>query len=178
VSAADHPIGLDRAAAYLLGELADADQDRVEAHYFGCPECARAVASIEALCAGIAAQIPPVVSAAAAARLRERFRLGETRIAPGGDADVYFTPEVDLLLHHLVADLTGVERVDVELFGPGGQPLITMFAVPFDPGAGAVFIACQRHFASFPSDIHFQVVAIGAGEQRRPLGRYLVRHHF
>ena len=41
-----------------------------------------------------------------------------------------------------------------------------MFAVPdvpFDAAAGEVLIACQRHYASFPPDIVFEVTAHRAG---------------
>jgi hypothetical protein len=54
----------------------------------------------------------------------------------------------------LLVDLEDVERVSVDIVLPDGSTLFSFGDVPFEPSAGAVLIACQRHFVErFPPDI-------------------------
>jgi hypothetical protein len=158
---------------YLHGE---GDADAVEAHYFGCAACARAIDEVRALGAGLAAIIPPVVSRA---RLRQLegsgLRVRETPVAPGAAVDVYFTRDVDLLVHALGANVAGAERVDFEIV-QGDRVLIGFPAVPAD--AGEVLVACQRHYeGEVPDDARFRVFAVRAGT-RVLVGEYRIRHHW
>ena len=49
------PIGFADIVDYWAGELTGPDEDRIEAHVFGCAECARELAAAEALTRGVAA---------------------------------------------------------------------------------------------------------------------------
>jgi anti-sigma factor RsiW len=175
------PLGWDRLVDWLAGELAEGEAAAVEEHLFACAACAAAGEEAQAFVAGVAALIPPVVTAARVGRLRAAgVRVLETPVAAGADADVFFADDVDLAVHALRADLGGAERVDVEMIADPAQPPVdTVPAAPFDAAAGAVYIACQRHYRAmgFPDDMRFRVVAV-RGEDRRVLGEYLVRHHF
>jgi hypothetical protein len=83
---------------------------------------------------------------------------------------------VDLLVHVLHADLAGAERVDVEIVLAGWEEPVHWTGVPFDPGAGEVLIACQRHYQQiFPADPLFRVHAVRGG-QRTHVGDFFVRH--
>jgi hypothetical protein len=126
--------------------------------------------------------IPPVVTRTRVERLRaDGVRIRETRVRPGEDPEVWFTPDLDLLVHVLVAELGDVRRVDVEIGpdDPAAPPAATLEHVPFDAAAGAVHIACQRHYRGmgYPDDLRFRIVAVD-GDARRPLGEYVVRHRF
>jgi hypothetical protein len=66
--------------------------------------------------------------------------------------------------------------VEVEIFGPGPEPLLDVPHAPFDAARGEVLIACQRHHVDlFPRRIRFRVWAVVEGE-RRPAGEYAVDH--
>jgi putative zinc finger protein len=171
----------ERAAAYLAGELALGDEQSFEDHLFGCDACTTLLEETQAVVAGIARVTPAVVSRARVERLRGAgARIRETEVAAGATVDVTFDTDLDILLHVLRGELHDAERIDVELHDAGGMRLLHVEqAAPFDAAAGTVHIACQRHFAAlgYPDDICFRVVAV-AGDARRVIGDYVVRHHY
>jgi hypothetical protein len=76
----------------------------------------------------------------------------------------------------LLADLEDVERVSVDIVLPDGSPLLSFGDVPFEPSAGAVLIACQRHFVErFPPDIDI-VVRCTHRAGRESVENYSVLH--
>lgn len=184
MTACAHPLDPDRVAAWLLGELDDAGEQALEQHLFGCASCASMAEGIQAMTAGLAELVPPVVTANALRRLRERgLRVGENVFSPGDDREAFFAADLDLLVHRLVTDpATGPasdESVDVEIFGETAEPLMHVEAVPLDRATGAVYVACQRHYRAmgFPNDLRFRVSAV-RGAARRVLGEYDVRHRW
>jgi hypothetical protein len=52
-------------------------------------------------------------------------------------------------------------------------------AVPFDSGAGVVYVACQRHLRGTEDveDTRFRLTAVH-GPSTRELGVYVVRHYW
>lgn len=177
------PLRFEQVVDYLAGDLPAGEEAALEAHLFGCAACTAAAEQVRSLTGAIARFIPPVLSGAQLARLREAgLRIHETEVRAGEEAEVYFAPGLDLLLHTLVADpeqLAAAERVDLELFARGADgPLLSLEAVPFDRAAGTVAIACQRHYqGEFPDDLGFRVVAV-RGSSRRPVAEYLIRHRW
>jgi hypothetical protein len=173
-----HSLPFDRIVAYLAGELAAADEQGLEDHYFACAACAAAVEEVEGLLGTLGTLVPPVVSRERVERLRGAgARLGATDIAAGADVDVVFGPDLDVLLLRLHADLRDAGRVDMEIVD--GDTVLSRFeAVPADVEAGVVQVACQRGFADLgPCDVRFRLVAVRP-EGRAVLGEYFVRHHF
>jgi len=164
---------------YLAGDLAADEEDALEQHLFSCGDCSRAVEEVAALTGAIAEAIPPALTADRLRQLRASLRIRETRVETGQTAEAWFTQDVDLLVHALQTDLTGVERVDLEVYGPTGDLFMRVEAVPFDEPARTVYVACQRHLRGDEDveDTRFRLVAVQAGEGRT-LGDYLVRHHW
>jgi hypothetical protein len=174
------PLAFERLVDYFARELDGASESAVEEHLFTCAVCTTAAEAVQSLVSDLARLIPPVISTARLARLRDAgARIHETPVSAGADVDVYFRRDLDLLVHALRAELDGVGRVDMELFVLGAPPMQTEEAVPFDAAAGTVYIACQRHYKDigFPDDLRFRLVAVD-GEARRVLGEYNVRHHW
>lgn len=175
------PIPFETLVALWCGDLAPESADPVEEHLFSCDECAAASDRLGKLVAGLRQFIPPVISHAHRDRLAAAgLRLRHTPVASGIDAEAHFAPDVDLLIHVLEADLTGAERVDVELLDPQGVSRLQFAHVPFDGQTGEVLIACQRHYeheGALGSDPVFQV-NVYQGGVRRQAGRYFVRHHW
>jgi hypothetical protein len=175
------PVPFETLVALWAGELDAAESERVEEHLFACDACASASDRLGKLVAGLRQIIPPVISHAHRDRLTAQgLRLRETPVASGVAADAHFSSDVDLLVHVLKADLTGAERVDVELLDPEGVPRLRLAHVPFDAAAGEVLIACQRHYqndGALSSDPVFRVQMYEGGVERQA-GSYFVRHHW
>jgi hypothetical protein len=55
--------------------------------------------------------------------------------------------DFDILITKVPFDLTGVRRMDAEVFSATGQPLKTMPDIAFDPADGAVFACCEAELA-------------------------------
>lgn len=173
-------IAFEQLVDYFAGDLDEASEGELEAHLFSCAACTSAAEAVHALGCDIARQIPPVITAAHLSRLRDAgSSIRETPVAPGADVHVYFTPDLDLMIHTLHADFRGVHRVDMEVFVPGAEPIQTFEAVPFDAAAGAVHVACQRHYKDmgYPDDMRFRLLTLEGG-MRRVLGEYNIRHHW
>jgi hypothetical protein len=179
MSAATHPTKFEKLVALWTNDLPEAEAAAVEEHLFGCDECALASERLGQLVAGIREVVPPVLSHALRDKLaREGNRLRMTRCAAGGTARARFAPDVDLLVHVLLADVSRAERVDLEVVLPDGTTALAFEAVPFDPQSGEVLVACQRHYEGmFPGDPIFRVYAVEGGS-RRLAGDYLIYHEW
>lgn len=139
--------------AYFAGD--HPDETAVEEHLFGCGACTREAARVAGVTETIRDMVSPVVRRSTVDRLRAKGkRVMDNRVARGSRGDVIFPRDVDFLIHHLEGlDLTTATRVDVRVSAESsGQEITHLDDVPFDRDAGAVFIACQRHFEAFPPD--------------------------
>jgi hypothetical protein len=182
VTASVHPVGLETLVAWWTGELASDEAAQVEEHLFACDACAGESERFARLAAGVREHLPPVISAAHRDRLLAGgARIRVTPVDSGVDATAVFSRDIDLLVHALrihapAADLSRVERVDVEIVMQGWSEPLLCEAVPFDAKAGEILVCCQRHFQHMsPADPIFRVHVVEAGERRR-LGDYFVRH--
>jgi hypothetical protein len=182
VTTSAHPVGLETLVAWWTGELPSDEAARVEEHLFACDACAGASERFARLAAGVREHLPPIISAAHRDRLLAAgARIRVTPVDSGVDATAVFAPEFDLLVHALLvrtpaADLSRVERVDVEIVMQGWSEPILCEGVPFDATAGEVLVCCQRHFQHMsPADPLFRVHVVESGE-RRSVGDYFVRH--
>jgi anti-sigma factor RsiW len=175
-----HPIPWEDLVAYWADDLEPADLDRVEEHLMGCAGCSVTSASVAAIAGALRAMIPPIISTTRLAELRALgLRVVENPMSPGQRKPVIFGTQIDLLVHRLAGlDLSSAEHVRVTIsIESTGAVVRDDPDVPFDRAAGAVLIACQRHFAALPPDIVFEVRARGPlGEE--PVARYEVPHTF
>lgn len=55
--------------------------------------------------------------------------------------------EFDILVTKVLIDLTGVRRLEAEVFSPDGRLLKVMPDIPFDPADGAVYACCEADLA-------------------------------
>lgn len=114
-----HPLGLDRLAAYLGGELAVEDDTSVEDHVFECLHCAARLDAIDRMGAQIrelarGGEIGVVVSDAVVRRFeRDGVKLRQYRLAAGDVVPCTAAPEDDFL----------VVRLSIPPSGPGGVTL-------------------------------------------------------
>jgi anti-sigma factor ChrR (cupin superfamily) len=164
------------------GELDAAEAATVDEHAFACGPCAAAMEGLAKVVGALREKIPYVISHAhrdrlAAAGTRIRVTEVEPTLDPAERKSAQFAADVDLLVFALRGDVSGADRVDVEIASPTGEPRVVLEDVPFDRETGEVLIACQRHFEGmFPAgDPIFSVHAVEAGE-RRSVGDYVVTH--
>ena len=179
-----NPIAWATLVDYWAGDLNDAETAVVDEHLFGCADCTAASARVAAVAQALRSAIPPVVLRSAVERMRARgARIRENGFAPGDRREVEFAADAELLIHRLGGlDLTGAERVDLRITAESTGALVSAVeAVPFDPAEGAVFIACQRHYADLPHDtvmslsIHPTGAAAGAPPRT---ATYTILHRF
>lgn len=169
------PLAFETLVALWAGDLDEVTAAHAEAHLFACDACAAASERLAVLIDGLRAALPPVISHAHRDRLRAAgVRVVETVVDPGVVAQARFTPEVDLLVHVLRADVARAERVDLELVTPTGATFVELPHVPFDRARGEVLVACQRHYERF-SDPTFRVHVVEGGV-RRHAGDFVVHH--
>jgi len=151
-------------ADYWTDDLDAERSRRVEDHLFDCAACADRAGRVVALTHALREVIPPVVSPERLARLREGgVRVRTTEVQPGRPVTVAFSPDVDLLVHRLKADLGRAFWIDCAVLDADGTPIFDLEHVPFDREAGEVLIACQRHYvAQYAADVRFRVAAVDA----------------
>lgn len=165
--------------AWWARELRETEASSVDEHLFACDGCAAASERLARVVASLRTMIPFVISHAHRDRLvASGTRVRTTALEPSVTKPARFTPDVDLIVLALRADISSADRVDVEIVSPTGTPRYTLEDVPFDRANGEVLIACQRHFEGmFPGDPIFSVHAVEAGK-RRVVGDYVARHEW
>lgn len=173
------PLSQETLVAYWAGDLDPAESDTVEEHLFSCESCTNASARVAAVTETLRKLVPPIVSPGMVQTLQSRgFAIDHNLVVPDVRSRVRFTGQ-DFIIHHLSGlSLDGAARVDVSVrVEQTGDVLVEQPAAPFDAEKGEVLIACQRHFASFPPDIVFEVTATDrAGTATTK--RYVVSHEF
>jgi hypothetical protein len=175
-----NPVSFQNLVGYWAGDLSTDETAAVDVHVIGCAACTRASERIALITEGIRATFPPAITAGQLEVLRARgLRIEENTIQPGKHTPLLFRADLDVLAHRLSGlDLSRAKRVHLTVRAEEtGEILFQDPSTPFDPDAGELIIACQRHFAAFPPNIVFEVVAI-APDGTETAARYAVPHHF
>jgi len=177
MSVCSKAIPFETSVALWMDELPADEAAAVEEHVFVCDECSKSFDRFARLAIGIRELIPMVISHAHRARLVNRgIRICNTPVEASRTTRARFSPDLDLLVNVLKADLSGVDSVDLELSSQDGSSRLLLEDVPFDAGSGEVLVACQRHYEDmFPGDPIMRVYAVQGGA-RRHVGDYLVEH--
>ena len=153
------PIPHEMLVRYWAGDVSEDEAAAVDEHVLGCATCFEASSRVAALRQAIAEVVPPVALGRDLALAEARgVRQVANDIRPGVATEAWLRAGTDLLVHRLLSDLGDVEKVSVDLLLPGGTRLLSFDDVPFEPSAGAVLVACQRHFVEqFPPDVDIVV---------------------
>jgi len=168
----------EQLVAYWAGDLVGDERDALEDHLFACDRCAAANDELAPLVEALRETVPFVISHGQCERMRARgVRVQVTDVVPDVHASIRFTPEVDLHVFALRAELGRADRVDVTIFSPTGEVGAVYEHVPFDASSGEVLIACQRHYEGmFSGDPVFRVEVTEAGARRD--ADYVVEHNW
>ncbi|HXI57165.1 MAG TPA: zf-HC2 domain-containing protein [Polyangia bacterium] len=153
------PISSEELVRYWAGDLDPQQTDRLDEHLMGCEICSRASERIAAVSEGVRAMIPVFVTRQRVAGLRARgLRIVENPVVAQQRKTAVFPLGADLLLHRLSVDLSRATAVEVKVRDESsGEVLIVDPRVPFDPTAGEILVACQRHFGEIARTILFEV---------------------
>lgn len=171
---------LETAAAWVLGEQTEEESDRFEEHLFACDRCAARTLRMEALVGQLRAALPPLLTGERRRRLEATGQpMPVVHASPGVPATIEFGKGAAVGFWVLRADLSRVERLDCELLGPGGEPLVSIPDVPFDADRGEVVLACQRHYQhlGFPDEMQVRLTSVESAGSR-PVGEYWLNHLF
>ena len=151
--------------AYWAGDLDEEATSRLdEEHLMGCGVCSLSSERVATVTEGVRAMIPALVSHERIRALREKgLHIVENPVAASERKPAVFQAGVDVLLHRLQLDLTGVEQIEVTVTDEGtGRVLFVDPYAPFDPSKSEILVACQRHFGEVDSSIVFDVRLEGA----------------
>jgi len=155
------------------------DLEGLEEHLMGCAECTADSEIVAKLALAARDFVPACVTRAHLGRLQERgARIVENAFVPSARKEVVFPKASDLLIHRLGGmDFANADHVDLTVkIESSGAVLQNEKNVPFDTHEG-VFIACQRHFASLPPDVMFELrVTDVSGKVHE--ATYLIPHLF
>ena len=177
------PIGFADIVDYWAGDLAPAEENRIEEHVFTCAECARELAAAEALARDIKrvareGRLISVVTdsilnrlAADGVRIRTFTLEGEDAVPCAVWADD------DLIVARIRADLADVDSVTIVTRQASGEEIGRLAEVAVRPGQREILNAFSAsHLRKLPQTrVHITVTAqAGAGEDT--IARYTLEH--
>jgi len=168
---------------YWLGELDVAQENRIDEHLLGCGHCSGALQELVDVSEGIRAAVgtgavETIVTDSHVQRLAAAgLKLREYRVPHNGSVHCTAAPEDDLLVTRLEAPLAGVERLDFERLGSGGQVIERLRDVPFNATAGEVVFTpeIERVRALPAMTLRIRLVAVAPGGER-VVGNYALHH--
>lgn len=188
MSGCGDPIGLAELIAYERGELAAADEERIEEHYFGCGECARQLEDLRRLIDAVAdLGRRGGVTSGATARLIDRataagVAIRAYRLEPGDTVPCTCSPDDAFVAVQLAADLAPGETVDMDvetLFLASGEVRghdRAGLVVDRDSGEVTVLYAGDAIRATPRSRWTMHLRARGGPGGERTLGPYVLDH--
>lgn len=173
------PIDLATLLAHWLGELVDAEDNRIGEHLMGCGACTAAAQWIADLSAGVRllvreGAVHGIVTAAFVQRAIDAgIRAREYRLSPGSSVNCTVAPGDDLLVTRLEATLAAAERVDLVYLDASGRIVHRLDDIPFDVAAGEVIMVSRIAEIRAMPETRFTMRLI-TGD--RSLGDYTFHH--
>jgi hypothetical protein len=177
------PIEFADIVDYWADELTPADEDRIEAHVFGCAACARELAAAEALARGVAAvaregRLHTVVTDAILNRLAadgvriRMFTLEGDAVVPcavwAGD---------DLVVARIRGDFAGVDAITIVTRLASGEEIGRLADVAVRPGQREILNAFSAaHLRRLPATRVSVSVTAPMPDGERTLAAFTLEH--
>lgn len=179
-----NPLDAAVLADYWLALLSASDEEATEEHLLACDECGGRLREVIALAEGIRAlaregSLRMVVSDAylktAAAEGR---RIRQYSVPAGGSVNCTVTPDDDILIGRLAANLTGATRVDVSMCDGAGVEQVRLKDIPVRSGPGSVIFQESITFAKAAPTHKMIARLVGLDETGHEtlLGEYVFNH--
>jgi hypothetical protein len=176
------PLTDEALLAWWAGELPLPEQERLEEHLLSCDDCSRRGHTLAAVAQGVqglvrAGELPAVVLPAVVERWRsEGRRIREYRVRPGGGVQCTVSPDDDVVLSRLRAELGGVGRLDLVIRVDDG-PEERLSDLPFDSTADElIFAPSAVALRAMPAHVQRMRLLAVEEEDERVLGEYTFHH--
>jgi hypothetical protein len=178
-----HPISSEDVVEYWAGELAPADEERVEAHVFSCAACATAVARGEALVNALrrlvrSGRFHALVSESVLNRLaRDGARIRSYVLNPGDVVPCAVWDGDELIVTRLRGDFSGVDTVSVIATLATGEELARSEGIMVRPGQRELIDAISAEALRLlpATTVRLRVNTTRGGEEQL-LGEYTLAH--
>jgi hypothetical protein len=182
-SACPEPLELSVLVDYWLGDLAPAEEERVEEHFLSCAACSERMGDFVALTDGVRGLanlgvVRAVVTSAFLERLvDEGLRVREYRLVPGGSVECTVTPSDDLVAARLAADLRGVQHIDLVKCDAEGREENRLKDIPVSASAREV-VLLERidRLRALPAGVHLVRLVAPDADGERLLAEYTFIH--
>ena len=176
------PIPFDALVDYWLDDRAPDEQTEIEEHLFACEECSAALDAIAALGDGVRTlgrqgRLHGGLSPSLLDRLEREGRvIRRYRAAPGGHIHCTAGADDDLVVLELVADLAGVEHVDLVHLAADGTLVQRFPRMPVIGGREVVWASPGDAIRSLPTGILFVRLMAPEPNGERLVGEYTLHH--
>jgi hypothetical protein len=177
------PIGFTDVVDYWTGDLTKADEDRIEEHVFACDDCARDLATAEALARGIAAvvragRLHSVVTDGILNRLAaDGVRIRTYTLDGPGIVPCAVWADDDLVVSRIRADFSDVNAVTIVTRQASGEEIGRLSDVAVRPGQREILNAFSAaHLRTLPATRVHVTVTAQAGSAERTLADYTLEH--
>ena len=168
---------------YWMAVLDEATEAALEEHLFTCDACGDRLRAVIAFADALrdvagSGSLRVIVSEQFVRHARAAGRTVREYTPPrGGFVACTVSADDDFLIARLVADLTGVARVDLGAYDADGRERGRMRDVPVDAAAGAVLYQESVTFAKgAPDDVMVLRLLAVEADGDRVLGEYEMRH--
>lgn len=177
------PIEVSTLLEYWLGELDQAQEERLDEHLLGCGHCSMALQSLVDLGIGIRSAVRSgAVHVAVPSGFTERLaaeglRLRTYRVPANESVYCTVAPDDDLLITRLAIPAGETGRLDLVCVSSEGAPLERLDDVPFDVASGEVILTSRMdRVRSLPaSTLRYRLLAVVPPEER-VIGEYTFHH--
>jgi len=168
---------------YWVGDLDEADAERVEAHVFECRECAGRLGDVEKLATAVSdivrgARVHSIVTDGILNKFaRDGLRMRTFAPEAGEVTPCAIWPEDDLIVTRLKGDFTGYEQLTVVLKATEGPELSRDEDIPMAAGAREIItVASAAQLRALPA-IRLQILVSGTRNGvEQTIGQYGLEH--
>lgn len=179
-----HPIDATLLADYWLAALPQPEEDAVEEHLFTCDDCGARLSEIIAIAEGVRrlareGSLQMILSDAFLQRAAEEgLRVRQYSPPAGGSVQCTVTPQDDILIGRLAANLAGARRVDLSLCNQHGVEQLRMADIPFNSETGNVIVQQSITYAkAAPSEtLIVRMFDQDEAGSERLIGEYTFNH--
>jgi hypothetical protein len=176
------PLADETLLAWWAGELEGPDQERLEEHLLSCDECSRRGHTLAGVAEGVRGLVRKgalsiaVLPAVVEQLQHEGRQIRQYRLRPGQGVQCTVSPDDDVVLARLAADLGGVSRLDVVIRVDDG-PELRISDLPFDPNAEElVFAPAVDPLRKMPAHVQRMRLLAVDPQGERVLGEYTFDH--
>jgi len=177
------PIGFADVVDYWSGDLTRAEEDRIEDHVFSCADCARELATAEALASGIASvaregRLHSVVTDAILNRLAaDGVRIRTFMLEGAGVVPCAVWADDELIVARVRADFDEADSVTIVTRQASGEEVGRLSDIAVRPGQHEILNAFSAaHLRKLPATRVNVTVTAQIGSAERTIAEYTLEH--